>query len=110
VVRIEQVFIQFPLGSFERSQIPANANNSPLIDFKTVRRFGFSRSHPLVKLSAGIRHLRDFNASRNASLVAAVSDRALIMLPAADESFDHAGMSPRASERVRGQVSLGFGG
>jgi hypothetical protein len=30
--------------------------------------------------------------------VAAVSDRALIMLAAADESFDHAGMSP---QRIR---------
>ena len=29
VVGIEQVFIQFPRGSFERSQVPANANNSP---------------------------------------------------------------------------------
>ena len=29
VVKIEQVLIQLPLGSFQRSQIPANANNSP---------------------------------------------------------------------------------
>ena len=34
VVRIEQVLTQLPLGSFQRSQIPANANNSPALTSK----------------------------------------------------------------------------
>ena len=44
-------------------------------------------SHPLVKSVRRNRHLRDFNASRNAGLVAAVSDLALIIMAATDESF-----------------------
>jgi hypothetical protein len=55
-----------------------------------------------------IRHLRDFNASRNAGFVPAVSDRALIIRAAADESFAHEGMSPqRVSDNSR-MGSLGF--
>jgi hypothetical protein len=47
-------------------------------------------------------HLRDFNASRNAGFVTAVSARALIMLSATAESFAHDGMSPhRISETCR---------
>jgi hypothetical protein len=34
VVRIEQVFIQPPLGSFQRSHNPANANNFPPLTSK----------------------------------------------------------------------------
>jgi hypothetical protein len=51
-----------------------------------------------------MRHLRDFIASRNAGFVAAVSDRALIILAAADESFAHEdeGISPqRISDNSR---------
>ncbi len=40
------------------------------------------------------RHLRNFNASQNAGLLAAVSDRALIIAAALDESFAHDGTSP----------------
>jgi hypothetical protein len=48
------------------------------------------------------RHLRDFRASRNAGCVAAVSDLALIILAAPEESFDQDGISPdRNSESVR---------
>ena len=34
VVRIEQLLIQLPLGSFHRSHSPANANSSPLLTSK----------------------------------------------------------------------------
>ena len=34
VVRIEQVFTNLPLGSFQRSHNPANANNSPSLTSK----------------------------------------------------------------------------
>jgi hypothetical protein len=34
VVSFERVFIQPPLGSFQRSHIPANANNSPSLTSK----------------------------------------------------------------------------
>jgi hypothetical protein len=43
-------------------------------------------------LTAG--HLRDFNESRNAGFAAAVSDLALIIWAATDESFDHDGINP----------------
>src|ERR1700693_632259 len=47
-------------------------------------------------------HLRDFNASRNAGFVAAVSDLALIILAATDGSLAHEGISPqRISESCR---------
>ena len=62
-------------------------------------------SHPP---SAGIRHLRDLNASRNAGFVPAVSDFALIILAATDEVFAHDGMSlQRISDNSR-TGSLGF--
>jgi len=65
------------------------------------------RTPPGAK-SAGIRHLRDFNASRKAGFAAAVSDLALIILAAADASFAHDGINPqRASDSSR-TGSLGF--
>jgi hypothetical protein len=36
VVRIAQVSAVFPLGSFQRSHIPANANNSVMMQFEKV--------------------------------------------------------------------------
>lgn len=36
VVRTAHVFTQLPLGSFQRSHIPANANNSPSLTSKAV--------------------------------------------------------------------------
>ena len=44
VVRIEQVFTQLPLGSFQRSHIPAKANNCAVTDFKAVWLLRLSRS------------------------------------------------------------------
>jgi hypothetical protein len=53
-------------------------------------------------------HFRHFNASRKAGFVAAVSDLALIIRAAADESFAHEGMSPqRISDNSR-TGSFGF--
>ena len=46
VVRIEQVLIQLPLGSFQRSHIPANANNPPSLTSKQYGCLAFPvRSH-----------------------------------------------------------------
>jgi len=36
VVRMEQVLIQLPLGSFQPSHNPANANKLAFVDFKAV--------------------------------------------------------------------------
>src|ERR1035441_1101764 len=55
-----------------------------------------------------MRHLRDFNASRNAGFVAAVSDLALIILTATDGSFAHDGMSPQRTNDSSRTGSLGF--
>jgi hypothetical protein len=90
VVRIERssrFFIRFPLGSFQRSQIPANANNSPSLTSKQ-RLFGFSCLHPLVKAVRGDQASAGFQRVAEREFGAAVSDRALIMLAAAAESFD----------------------
>src|ERR1019366_7397208 len=47
-------------------------------------------------------HLRNLSASRKAGFVPAVSDLALIILAAIDESFAHDGMSPqRTSDNSR---------
>ena len=58
--------------------------------------------------SAGIRHLRDFNASRNAGFALAVSDLALIIWAAMDESFAHDGISPQRSSDNSRMGSFGF--
>src|SRR6266700_5769223 len=108
VVRIEQVSSVLPLASFHRSQIPANANNSPSL---TSKQYGCLALHILChswKPSAGIRHLRDFNASRNAGLVPAVSDLVLIRLAAADVSFAHEGISPQRTSDSSRMGSFGF--
>src|SRR5450755_4870738 len=52
VVRIEQVLIQLPLGSFHRSHNPANANNSPSLTSKQYGCLAFP-VHPLVKPICG---------------------------------------------------------
>jgi hypothetical protein len=49
VVRIEQDLTHCPLGSFQQSQIPANANSSPSLTSKQLRLFGFTFAHLLVK-------------------------------------------------------------
>src|ERR1019366_2300379 len=108
VVRIEQVSIVLSLASFQRSQIPANANNFPSL---TSRQYGClafpAPPHP-ENPPRGIRHLRDFNASRNAGLVLAVSDLALIIVAAADGSFAHDGISPQRTSDSSRIGSLGF--
>jgi hypothetical protein len=48
VVRIEHVFTHSPLGSFQRSRSPANANSSPAL---TSKQYGC-----LVSLSASANH------------------------------------------------------
>jgi hypothetical protein len=53
-------------------------------------------------------HLRNFNASRNAGFVAAVSDLALIILAAPDESFAHDGMRPQRINDNSRRGSFGF--
>ena len=75
-------------------------------DSRLLRCVGLSRLiHPTT---VGFRHLRDFNASRNAGLMAAVSDLALIILAAADGSFALEGMRPqRISDNSR-MGSFGF--
>jgi hypothetical protein len=60
--------------------------------------------------SAEIRRLRDFNASRNAGFAAAVSDLALIILEATDESPVHDGMSPSEPATVHGRAPSDSGG
>ena len=48
-MRIEQDLTHCPLGSFQPSQIPANANSSPSLTSKQLRLFGFTFAHLLVK-------------------------------------------------------------
>jgi len=46
VVRIAQLLIQLPFGSFQRSHSPAKANNSPLLTSKQYGCFAFpTRTH-----------------------------------------------------------------
>ena len=52
--------------------------------------------------------VQNFSASRNAGLVAAVSDRALIMLAAVDESFAHGEISPHFISASSRTGSFGF--
>ena len=52
--------------------------------------------------------LRDFNASRNASFVPAVSALALIILVAPEASFAHDGISPQHITDNSRTGSLGF--
>jgi hypothetical protein len=52
-------------------------------------------------------HRRNFIASRNAGRVAAVSDLALIILAAIDESFAHVGMRPQRTSDISRRGSLG---
>ena len=49
VVKIEQDLTHCPLGSFERSHSPANANNFPALTSTAVRLLRFARPLPLVK-------------------------------------------------------------
>ena len=58
--------------------------------------------------SAGIRHLRNFNASQKEGLLAAVSDRALIIAAAFDESFAHEGTSPQRTSDSSRLALIGF--
>lgn len=108
VVRIEQVSTILPLPFFQLSHIPANANSFPS---STSTQYGcftvpvfFHSQNP----SAGIMHRRNFNASRNASFVAAVSDLALIIWAPAEESFAHEGISPQRSKDNSRMGSFGF--
>jgi hypothetical protein len=61
-------------------------------------------------VSAGINHLRHLGASRNADFVHAVSDLALIIFAATDESLAHNGMSTSEQTTVLGQVPSDLAG
>jgi hypothetical protein len=55
-----------------------------------------------------MRHLRFVNGSRNAGFDAAVSDLALIIWAATDESFAHEGISPQRINDNSRRGSFGF--
>jgi hypothetical protein len=55
-----------------------------------------------------MRHLRLASGSRNAGFVAAVSDLALIIWAAIDESFAHEGMSPQRINDNSRRGCVGF--
>jgi hypothetical protein len=94
--------------TLQRSQIPANANNSPPLTSKQKGCLAFPLRIHSYNPSAGIKHPRAFNASRNAGFVAAVSDLALI-IRAATEGFDaHDGISPHFISVRSRTGSLGF--
>ena len=102
VVRIEHVSTVLPLASLRRSHNPGKANNSHSSTSKQYGCLDFPVRDHSQKLSAGIMHLRNFSASRNAGLEPAVSDLALIIRAAADGSFAHDGISPqRTSDNFR---------
>ena len=79
VVRIEHVSTVLPLASLRRSHNPGKANNSHSSTSKQYGCLDFPVRDHSQKLSAGIMHLRNFSASRNAGLEPAVSDLALII-------------------------------
>ena len=63
VVRIEQDLIHCPLGSFQRSHSPANANNSPSLTSKQYGCFAFplrwSSRGPTLLLVPPLRTVRE---------------------------------------------------
>ena len=73
----------------------------PLIYLKAVRLLGFPVSHPLVKPVRGNQAPARLSGSRNAGFVLAVSERAFIILAAADGSCAHEGINPhRISDKL----------
>jgi hypothetical protein len=60
---------------------------TPLLLLQNSTAVWISPSGTTRKCVCGIKHLRDFSASRKAGLALAVSDRALIIRAAVDESF-----------------------
>jgi len=95
VVRIEHVSRILPPGSFQVSHSPSESEQLTFVDLKAVRLLKFFGLLALIKPSAGMRHLRSFNASRNAGFAAAGSDLALIIPAALDESLAHQGIRLR---------------
>jgi len=63
VVRIEQVSMVAPLGSLQRSHIPANANNSPSLTSKQYGCLAFavlwSSRGPTLRLVPPLRTVRE---------------------------------------------------
>jgi hypothetical protein len=94
--------------AFQRSLIPANTNKAPSLTSKQYGCF-VCPCASTIKRIWGNQTPADFNASRNAGLVLAVSDRALIILAAADGSFAHDdGMSPQRIRESSWIESSGF--
>src|ERR1019366_7198280 len=102
VVRIEQDSITAPAGSFHRSHNPANANRESSCIPKWNGCFSLLLRHHSKKPSAGSKHRRLVKASRKASLLATVSERALIVLKPILASVAQDGIKPqRAREKCR---------
>src|SRR5262245_11802108 len=103
-VTILNVSVLTPYAS-EALQIPPNASVSPS---SRVMKYGcflpFEARHS-YQPSAGTRHRRCANGWANARDAATVSDRALIILAAPEESVAQDGTSPhRATDRTRSGV------
>jgi DNA-binding NarL/FixJ family response regulator len=88
--------------------VQAGAVGYVLKDASAVEVAPTIRAVAAGEASAGIKHLRSFNASRNAGFVAAVSDLALIMLAPLDEFFAHQGINPQRTSDNSRCGSLGF--
>jgi len=101
VVKIVHVFIHAPIGSFQLSRSPANANNSRS---RTSKQYGcqslIASTH---KTRPQARDTVDISSHHGRPEVRARFQSVRLILRAApDASFDHAGMSPqRICERCR---------
>jgi len=82
----------------ESSRTHGESSRGGVSDLKAVRLFGSPRPRPLVKSVRRNQAPGDFSASRNAGLVLADSDLALIIRVATDASLAHDGISP---QRIR---------
>jgi hypothetical protein len=99
VVRIEQDLTHCPLGSFQRSQSPSNANNSPSPTSKQYGCLALPVRHPLVKPVCWNQAPPRFQRIAERGLRVRCFDLALIIPSATDGSVAQEGMSPQ-SERI----------
>jgi len=109
VVRIEQVFIQPPLGSFQRSQIPANANNPPLF---TSKQYGCLVFHPFPFVKAVRRNQASagLQSIAECGLVRPFPISRLSFQPHQRHLLPMMEQDPISSAKVAGLVLLGSGG
>src|SRR5438445_10180231 len=94
---------------------PANPNSCErehlaFADFETVRLLRFPDPLPLVVRLRRNQAPAGFQCTRNAGFVHAVSDLALIIFVATDESLAHDRMSPSEQTTVLGQVPSDLAG